>query len=81
MKVGVPKETAPERAPRALVPEIVKRLVGQDIGVTVESGAGAGTLLPDELFTDAGAEIGDPWQTDVVAKAAAPTSEEIAKLG
>lgn len=64
----------------ALVPEVVKRLAAKDIGVIVESGAGAGALLPDELFTDAGAEIGDPWQADVVAKVAAPTPEEIAKL-
>ena len=80
MKVGVPKETAENEARVALVPEVVKRLASKDIGVIVESGAGQGALLPDELLTAAGAEIGDPWQADVVAKVAAPTSEEIAKL-
>ena len=36
-------------------------------------------MLPDELFTDAGAEIGDPYSADVVVKVAAPTQDEIAK--
>ena len=80
MKVGVPKEIAPNERRVALVPEVVKRLASKDIGVVVESGAGAGALLPDALFTDAGAEIGDPWQADVVAKVAAPTQDEISKL-
>ena len=81
MKVGVPKETAENERRVALVPEVVKRLAAKEIGVVVESGAGAGALIPDELFTDAGAEIGDPWSADVVAKVAPPTSDEIAKLG
>ena len=80
MKVGVPRETAPNERRVALVPEVVKRLASKDIGVVVESGAGQGALLPDELFTDAGAEIGDPWQAEVVVKVAAPTQEEIEKL-
>jgi NAD(P) transhydrogenase subunit alpha len=80
VKVGVPQETAPNERRVALVPEVVKRLASRDIGVIVESGAGQGALLPDELFTDAGAEIGDPWTADVVVKVAAPTSDEIAKL-
>jgi NAD(P) transhydrogenase subunit alpha len=80
VKVGVPKETAPNERRVALVPEVVKRLASKDIDVIVEAGAGAGALLPDALFTDAGAEIGDPWQADVVAKVAAPTPDEIAKL-
>jgi NAD(P) transhydrogenase subunit alpha len=80
VKVGVPRETAPNERRVALVPEVVKRLAAKDIGVVVESGAGQGALLPDELFTDAGAEIGDPWSADVVVKVAAPSSDEIAKL-
>jgi NAD(P) transhydrogenase subunit alpha len=80
VKVGVPQETAPNERRVALVPEVVKRLASRDIGVIVESGAGQGALLPDELFTDAGAEIGDPWTADVVVKVAAPTSDEINKL-
>ena len=80
MKVGVPRETAENERRVALVPEVVKRLASKDIGVIVESGAGQGALLPDELFTDAGAEIGDPYSADVVVKVAAPAQDEIAKL-
>ncbi|HWT93693.1 MAG TPA: Re/Si-specific NAD(P)(+) transhydrogenase subunit alpha [Solirubrobacteraceae bacterium] len=80
MKVGVPRETLENERRVALVPEVVKRLAAKDIGVIVESGAGAGALLPDALFTEAGAKIGDPWKADVVAKVALPTPEEIAKL-
>jgi NAD(P) transhydrogenase subunit alpha len=82
MKVGVPKETAEREHRVALVPEVVKRLVGKDHQVTVQAGAGAGARLPDELFTDAGAQIGDDvWSADVVVKVAPPSSEEISRLG
>jgi NAD(P) transhydrogenase subunit alpha len=81
VKVGVPKEIAENERRVALVPEVVKRLAANEIGVVVESGAGAGALLPDELFIEAGAEIGDPWSADVVAKVAVPTEDEIGRLG
>jgi NAD(P) transhydrogenase subunit alpha len=81
MQVGVPKETIAGERRVALVPDVVKRLASQDIGVIVEPGAGAGALIPDELFAEAGAQLGDPWSADVIAKVAAPTEAEIAKLG
>jgi NAD(P) transhydrogenase subunit alpha len=64
----------------ALVPKIVDRLVGKGLEVVVESGAGLGALLPDELYVEAGARIGDPWDADVVVKVAPPTDEEIGRL-
>ena len=48
--------------------------------MVVESGAGQRALLPDELYTEAGATIGDAWAADVVVKVAPPTSEEVARL-
>jgi NAD(P) transhydrogenase subunit alpha len=80
MQVGVPRETVEGERRVALVPEVVRKLTAKDIGVIVESGAGAGALIPDEQFTDAGATLGDPWSADVVAKVAAPSSEEISRL-
>jgi H+-translocating NAD(P) transhydrogenase subunit alpha len=80
MLVGVPRETAEGERRVALVPEVVKKLSARGIDVIVEAGAGAGALLPDEQFTDAGASIGDPWSADVVAKVAPPSSDEIARL-
>lgn len=80
MVVGVPKETAPGERRVALVPEVVKRLAGKGVDVVVEPGAGAGALIPDELFAQAGASLGEPWDADVVAKVAPPAPEEVARL-
>src|SRR5437763_1959257 len=82
MKVGVPTETGERERRVALVPEVVKRLVAKGHEVTVQPGAGAGALLPDELFTEAGAQMSDDvWSADVVVKVAPPSSDEIARLG
>jgi NAD(P) transhydrogenase subunit alpha len=63
-----------------MVPEVIKRLQAKGVEVVVESGAGEGALIPDELFTDAGATIGDPWDADVVVKVAAPDEQDIGRL-
>jgi len=78
--VGVPRESLPGERRVALVPKIVEKLRARGVAVVVESGAGLGALIPDELYTVAGATIGDPWSADVVVKVALPTFEEIAKL-
>ncbi|MGH3001392.1 MAG: NAD(P)(+) transhydrogenase (Re/Si-specific) subunit alpha, partial [Gaiellaceae bacterium] len=79
MRVGVPKETSPGERRVALVPETVGRL-GAGIEVVVEAGAGDAASFPDDAYRDAGASIGDPWSADVVAKVAAPTAAEAARL-
>jgi H+-translocating NAD(P) transhydrogenase subunit alpha len=81
MVVGVPRERATGERRVAMVPDVVKRLGAKDVEVVVESGAGEPALIPDALFEEAGATIGDPWGADVVAKVTAPTDEEISKLG
>ncbi|NMI00430.1 Re/Si-specific NAD(P)(+) transhydrogenase subunit alpha [Pseudonocardia acidicola] len=78
--VGVPRETGEGERRVALVPKVVEKLVGRGVRVVVESGAGLGALMPDELYTAAGASIGDPWDADVVVKVAPPSSEEISRL-
>jgi NAD(P) transhydrogenase subunit alpha len=80
MRIGVPKETADGERRVALVPEVVRKLSGAGHEVVVESGAGEQALLPDALYTDAGAQIGDPYGADVVVRVAVPSDEEIAKL-
>jgi len=80
VRVGVPKETAEGERRVALSPDVVRRL-GKDHEVVVEAGAGEAAGTPDAQFTDAGATIGDPWGADVVAKVAAPTEAETARLG
>ena len=78
--VGVPRESAAGERRVALVPKAVEKLRTRGVDVVVEAGAGLGALIPDELFTQAGATIGDPWPCDVVAKVNPPTAEEIGRL-
>jgi H+-translocating NAD(P) transhydrogenase subunit alpha len=82
MRVGVPKETAEGERRVALVPEVVRKLTGKDFEVVVEPGAGEGAMLADGAYEEAGATIGDEvWGADVVVKVAAPSEDEIARLG
>src|SRR4051794_22372089 len=80
MKLGVPKETASGENRVAMVPEVVGRLAKAKVDVVVEAGAGAGARIPDQLYTEAGATIGNAWDADVVVKVAPPTTEEIGRL-
>jgi NAD(P) transhydrogenase subunit alpha len=57
MKVAVVKETDPVEHRVALVPDVVRRLVGAGLEVAVEAGAGVRAHRPDEEYRDAGAEI------------------------
>lgn len=79
-RVGVPKEAGAGERRVALVPKVVERLRSKGVEVVVEAGAGEGALMPDDLYTAAGATIGDPWSADVVVKVAPPTPEEISRL-
>ncbi len=86
MRIGVPKETVDGERRVALVPEAVGKLAGGEGGleVVVERGAGAGALIPDAQYEDAGARmVDDPgavYEADVVVKVAPPTAEEIGRL-
>ena len=56
MKVAVVKETDPVEHRVALVPDVVRRLIGAGLEVAVEAGAGVRAHRPDEENRDAGAE-------------------------
>ena len=72
MVVGVPKETARRAsAGSRWSPTSSSGSARKDVEVVVESGAGEAALIPDALFEEAGAKIGDPWGADVVVKVAA----------
>ncbi len=78
--VGVVAESGPDERRVALVPKAVAALVNQGLAVVVESGAGERALLPDDLYTAAGAGIGDAWSADVVVKVAPPSAAEVSRL-
>jgi H+-translocating NAD(P) transhydrogenase subunit alpha len=80
MRIGVPKETAAGERRVALVPELVSKLTASGIDVVVEPGAGEAASFTDEAFREAGAELGDPWAAEVVAKVRKPTEEELSRL-
>jgi NAD(P) transhydrogenase subunit alpha len=87
MRIGVPKETAEGERRVAMVPDVVSRLLSStpDLQILVQRGAGAGALIPDGAYEEAGATlVDDAAETlgaDVVVKVAAPNAEETAQLG
>src|SRR6201996_5076500 len=78
--IGVVAESGADERRVALVPKVIAPLVKSGVAVVVEAGAGERALLPDALYTEAGATIGDAWSADVVVKVAPPTAEEVARL-
>jgi NAD(P) transhydrogenase subunit alpha len=78
--VGVVAESRANERRVALVPTAVASLVNSGVAVVVESGAGEQALLPDGLYTAAGASIGDGWAGDVVVRVAPPTADEVGRL-
>ena len=78
--IGVVAESGSDERRVALVPKAVAPLIKSGVAVVVEAGAGERALLPDELYTAAGATIGDAWAADVVAKVGPPTAAEVQRL-
>ena len=80
MRVGVARETAAGERRVALVPEAVAKLVAAGFDVVVEPGAGAEASFLDDGYTEAGATLGSPWETDVLVKVRKPDETEVARL-
>ena len=78
--VGVVAESGADERRVAIVPKAAAALVNSGVAVVVESGAGQRALLPDDLYTEVGATIGDAWGCDVVVKVAPPSPSEVARL-
>jgi len=57
MKVAIPRERRAGEHRVAASPETVKKLKALNLDVVVETGAGTGSNLPDEVFAAAGATI------------------------
>src|ERR1700754_217250 len=78
--IGVVRESGEGERRVALVPKAVAPLVTNGLAVVIEAGAGEQALLPDDLYTDAGATVGDAWAANVVVKVAPPSADEVARL-
>ena len=83
MKIGVPKESQPGEARVASTPDIVKKLVGKGLSLTLESGAGESAHYTDDEYVAAGAEIADrasAFDADIVLKVRRPAADEVAAM-
>ncbi|NGX10245.1 MULTISPECIES: Re/Si-specific NAD(P)(+) transhydrogenase subunit alpha [Mycobacteriaceae] len=78
--IGVVRESGEDERRVALVPKSIAGLIGKGVNIVIESGAGERALLPDELYTEAGATVGDAWSADIVVKVAPPSEAEVARL-
>ncbi len=82
MKVAVLKERRADERRVAASPETVRKIKGLGLDVVVESGAGAGSSIPDQAFQDAGAVLAADRATalsgaDVVIAVQRPDAADI----
>lgn len=80
MLIGIPRESLPGETRVAATPQTVGQIIKLGYAVVVEPGAGAASSFSDAAYVDAGAEIGDVWDADVVLKVNAPDDAEIGKV-
>ncbi|QNJ94795.1 Re/Si-specific NAD(P)(+) transhydrogenase subunit alpha [Mycolicibacterium fluoranthenivorans] len=80
MQIGIPRESAPGETRVAGTPQTVGQIIKLGYSVVVESGAGVASSFTDDAYVEAGAQIGRPWDADVVLKVNAPSDTEIPEL-
>ena len=77
MRIGVPKEVAPNERRVALSPDVAGKLVKAGHEVVVERGAGSSAFFTDDAYLALGAKLGDRssvlGQSDIVVQVQAPT--------
>lgn len=80
MQVGIPRETKNREYRVALTPAGAHQLVAAGHEVLVETGAGAGSAIPDDAYTAAGARVvptaADAWSAALVCKVKEPVPAE-----
>ncbi|MEV6738888.1 Re/Si-specific NAD(P)(+) transhydrogenase subunit alpha [Streptomyces sp. NPDC051104] len=79
-RIGVVAESVPGETRVAATPATVRLLLGLGYEVVVEPEAGEASAFADQAYVDAGAEVGEAWDADVVLKVNAPSDSEIARL-
>ena len=85
MKIAVFKERRDGERRVAATPETVKKFIGLGFEVAVETGAGAGSSIPDQAFKEAGAKIVKTAKdaargADLVLKVQGPSMTEISAI-
>jgi H+-translocating NAD(P) transhydrogenase subunit alpha len=85
VRVAVAKEVTPGERRVALVPTTVAKLVGRNVDVAVEAGAGAGSYFADDDYASAGAHLVGTTaellrEAQVIVKVRPPLAAEIELL-
>lgn len=80
MIIGIPRESLTGETRVAATPQTVGQIIKLGYEVVVETGAGAASSFSDAAYVEAGAEIGQAWDADVVLKVNAPNDDEVAVL-
>ena len=82
MIIGIPKESLTGETRVAILPAEVKKLSSDFLKFKIESGAGNGSFITDEIYAESGAEIvSDVYSnSDLIIRINPPTEEELSKL-
>ena len=82
MIIGIPKESLTGETRVAILPAEVKKLSSDFLKFKIESGAGNGSFITDEIYAEFGAEIvSDVYSdSDLIIRINPPTEEELSKL-
>jgi proton-translocating NAD(P)+ transhydrogenase subunit alpha len=85
MKIAVPTEVDKTEPRVAATPETVKKFIGLGAEVSIQSGAGSGSRITDDEYTEAGATIAKTEApmlkaADIVLKVRRPTAAEMKSL-
>ena len=85
IKIAILKETAAYERRVAASPETVKKLIALGCYVSIESGAGIGANITDEIFSAAGAKIEKFSQdalkdADIILKVQVPNEDELSAM-
>lgn len=80
MRIGIPRETKNREYRVSVTPAGVHRLVSAGHEVLVETGAGEGSAVDDDLYRTAGARVvpsaAEAWSADLVCKVKEPIAPE-----
>ena len=82
MIIGIPKESLSGETRVALLPPEIKRLLSDNLTFNIETGAGVGSYISDENYTESGAEIiPDVYLNyNLIIRINPPSEEEVSKL-
>jgi len=82
MIIGIPKESLTGETRVAILPAEVKKLSSDLLKFKIESGAGNGSFIADEIYAESGAEIvSDVYSdSDLIIRINPPAAEELSKL-